>query len=170
MESSPAPKNPHFLRLFNSDTHYPIYNSLCNYLSIADIITLTRTCKQFSSLYQNLIPTKWDSDKKLRRFLAQPRAFRSQMGKHGALISGSFAVQFFERVTWPDADLDVFVRYGDEFESLSKYLVEAERYQLKSSTVPGYSVAIDDLAEVCRRMCRSALGLTIQLSQIRTFL
>ena len=58
------------------------------------------------------------------------------MRQSDALISGSFAVQFFERVTWLSADLDMFVMQGHQFELLKKYIMEAEGYQFLRSKVP----------------------------------
>lgn len=55
------------------------------------------------------------------------------MGKHNALISGSFALQFFERVTWPKSDLDLFVEQGPGYESLCGYLVQMEKYKMLKS-------------------------------------
>lgn len=45
-----------------------------------------------------------------------------------ALISGSFALQFFERVTWPESDLDILVEEGDGLEEMKKYLTGSEGY------------------------------------------
>ena len=69
------------------------------------------------------------------------------MAKYDALISGSFALQFFERVTWPDSDLDIFVEQGEGCELFCKYLVEAEGYDLvRSQDQDRY--AMYDLMEV----------------------
>lgn len=46
--------------------------------------------------------------------MKDPVEFRSQMSRHGAIISGSFALQFFERTMWPDADLDIWIEGVDE--------------------------------------------------------
>ena len=39
-----------------------------------------------------------------------PVGFHSQMVRFNALLSGSFALQFFDRVVWKDSDLDVYVQ------------------------------------------------------------
>ena len=52
------------------------------------------------------------------------------MGKYGALISGSFAVQFFERVWWAESDLDIFVECSEKAYELERYLCEEEGYHL----------------------------------------
>ena len=84
---------------------FPICDHLCYILPISDLINLTRTCKRLSSLYQAALPRQWNVNKRLERFVQDPKGFRSQMGKSGALIFGSFAIQFFERVWWKNPTL-----------------------------------------------------------------
>ncbi|KAL8850110.1 MAG: hypothetical protein Q9221_004927 [Calogaya cf. arnoldii] len=55
------------------------------------------------------------------------------MGETNALISGSFAIQFFERKFWPDSDLDMYVKEGEESDALRRYLVMSEGYKLEES-------------------------------------
>ena len=109
---------------------YPICNHLCSVLPIADLIRLTRTCKQFSSLYQRAIPAQWNINKRLRRFVQDPQEFRNQMAAEDALISGSFAVQFSERVNWNESDLDIFVEYlSSDYNEFEEYLCKREGYR-----------------------------------------
>ena len=51
------------------------------------------------------------------------------MGKHDALVSGSFAVQFFERLTWKKSDLDIFIEQGSGALAFEQYLCEREGYR-----------------------------------------
>ena len=100
-------------------------------------------------------------DKGLKRFVHDASSLRSQMGKYDALIDGSFAIQFFERLTWPDSDLDFFVEQGRGFESFCKYLVEAEGYQLVRTTQEDphqYDYAMYDLMEVTAPALASSNG------------
>ena len=99
---------PSFMSVF--DRH------MCDHLSIAEIVALTRTCKKYADLYQYLLPAQWNVDRKLRCFVRDPYGFRSQMAKTDALISGSFAFQFFERTSWKPSDLDIFVEHGEHGE------------------------------------------------------
>lgn len=48
------------------------------------------------------------------------------------LISGSFALQFFDRVCWPASDLDINIRQG--LGTLESYLCRVEGYTLQRST------------------------------------
>ena len=125
------PTKPTFFDLFK---FYPIFNQLCQYLPIREIINLTRTCRALSNLYQTLLPQQWNVDRSLLRFVQKPRGLRAQLAKCAGLISGGFAVQFFERVHWPDSTLDIFVEQGEKAQQLELYLREHEGYRLKGTT------------------------------------
>lgn len=72
--------------------------------------------------------------------MKDPFGFRSKIGQNGAIISGSFALQYFARVMWEEADLDIWVKVPDdpadfdELNSLGFYLQEYEGY--KKERVP----------------------------------
>jgi hypothetical protein len=55
------------------------------------------------------------------------------LAEHDALISGSFALQFFERIIWRDSDLDVYVEDRKSPDALGDYLVGHEGYALQST-------------------------------------
>jgi hypothetical protein len=58
------------------------------------------------------------------------------MTRCDALISGSFALQFFDRVVWSESDLDIYVQHSrltaqsEESDALAQYLVSVEGYAL----------------------------------------
>ncbi len=52
------------------------------------------------------------------------------MGLYDAVISGSFALQFFERVFWKDSDMNVFIKKGAGADTFCPYLAEEEGYAL----------------------------------------
>ncbi|KAL8691236.1 MAG: hypothetical protein Q9218_003494 [Villophora microphyllina] len=106
-----------------------IFDRLCVHLSIGEIIRLTRTCKALSHLYRTLVGLRhWNVDRDLLRFVKDPWGFRSQLARYDGLISGSFALQFFERVCWEESNLDIFSESGEGAQTLEKYLKEKERY------------------------------------------
>ncbi len=119
---------PTFLNTFDRKSRYPIFITFCECLSIAEIISLTQTCKKLSGLYQYLVPIQWDVDKALRRYVGDPLGLRSQMAKHDALITGYIAIQYFERVFWEDDEpLDIVVQQAGS-DLLGKYISEVEGY------------------------------------------
>lgn len=83
--------------------------------------------------------------------MKNPVGFRGRLGACGGLISGGFALGFFERMGWGEGDMDVYVNGsfggsevgsgdgdGDEGkglrdpDNLGMYLVEREGYELLS--------------------------------------
>ena len=86
------------------------------------------------------------------------------MSMTGAIISGSFALQFFERVNWKDSDLDVFVEYTEKanaiisggFTALCHYVETVEGYKYKSdSTGSDAYENTKDLEEVFKAPIKS---------------
>ena len=82
-----------------------------------------------------------------------PVNFRSELAKHQGLISGSFALQFFEGVVWPKSDLDIFIErtyiHDRSVEEMCEYLVREEDYvREKSQFHDQYSWMEDDLAPI----------------------
>lgn len=127
--SPSSASQPTFLSTFDRASRYPIFHNLCDCLTIAEIVALTQTCKKFSGLYQYLLSSQWDVDQALRRYVEDPQGFRSQMARYDALISGNFAVQYFERNIWSCKRLVVYILQGRGSQLFSKYL----------STIAGYS-------------------------------
>ena len=106
---------------------YPIRHRLIQYLRLRDLLGLYRTSW---NIRLNLKENDWNINQSLLRFFKNPMAFRSCLGHADALISGSFALQFFERVVWPNSGLDIMVRDGRDLKTLGKYLVESEGYTM----------------------------------------
>ncbi|KAA8575381.1 hypothetical protein EYC84_004550 [Monilinia fructicola] len=115
---------------------YPIFDNICAHLDPQDILFLRRTTKKLSPSFESLFNTQWNVNRQLTRFVNDPVNFRSKLAKHDALISGSFALQFFERRFWHDSDLDIYVDGSNELRSpdpIGEYLVEREGYKLRSA-------------------------------------
>ena len=132
---------PTFTSIFDRNTCYPFFVRVCAHLSIAEIVALTRTCKKFADLYQYLVPTYWDVNRRLHRFVRDPHGFRSQMAKFDALIAGSFVIQFFERTSWEVSDLDIYVEGDERANAFQSYLLNKEEYtEISSTKIPRYEV------------------------------
>jgi len=122
--------------LIQREEHYPVFDRICSYLGIGDIISMTRTCKRLSGLYQALLATQWNVDRALRRFVNDPYRFRSKLGEYDAIVSGSFALQFFDRVIWPESDLDIYISQTQQ-EQFEAYLCESEDYKCTKDSRAG---------------------------------
>jgi hypothetical protein len=77
------------------DAYWTIFDSISSVLPIGDILALQRTCKATAPIYQELQKSQWNIDMRLKRFFKDPVRFRSKLGENNALVSGSFALQFF---------------------------------------------------------------------------
>lgn len=126
--SSISTSQPTFLSTFDRESRYPIFRALCAYLSVSQIVSLTRTCKKLSGLYQYLLPIQWDVDKALLRWVDDPLGFRSQMARCDALIDGDFSFHYFERIQMERGPLDVSIQQGFRVELFSKYLLDIAGY------------------------------------------
>lgn len=99
-----------FYQILDRDS---IYDTLFAHLSPASIFRTARTChiaRQASIDYQS---RAFDIHRHLTRFFADPVGFRVLQAQTGAVISGSNALQFFDRDIYPDSDLDIFVNVGN---------------------------------------------------------
>ena len=119
---------------------YPVANALCTFLEIQDLINLARTCKKFYHFFHFIQRSQWSINKRLRYFVNDPTSFRSMIGQYEALISGSFALGFLDRVFWAGDDLDIYVQcYKDSsrVRGLGLYLIQEEGYRFLPTSGQG---------------------------------
>lgn len=69
------------------------------------------------------------------------------MGKYNALVSGSVALQLFERTLWKESDLDIFMETGENAEAFGDYIMEKEGYRYVKTTV-NHGYMMPDIQEV----------------------
>ena len=117
------------VEILDPGRYYPVYSLLLSLLDSLSIIRLRRTCKAFCSGVGDLRSREWNVDRLLCRFVAKPLALREVMRDHGAVISGSVALQFFERTCWKESDLDLFVVGEDGAVALGQHLETREGYK-----------------------------------------
>jgi hypothetical protein len=116
--------------LLEGSQYYPVYSSLVSSLDSLSVIRLSKTCRRLRRLHCDV----WSGiDRLLRRFVKKPLALRGVMRDHRAVISGSFALQFFERVSWKESDLDLFVQKPSEAKALKEHLVRKEGYRRRKA-------------------------------------
>ena len=94
-------------------------------LSPGELLRYSRTCKAAESNVQEYMKHAFCVDRLLSRYFTPTEIlrFRELQCLTGALISGSTAVQFFDRATYPDSDLDVYVEHR-LVRPLAEWLVE----------------------------------------------
>ncbi|KAF1809576.1 hypothetical protein P152DRAFT_441373 [Eremomyces bilateralis CBS 781.70] len=111
-------------------TYYPVWGTLLSYLCLADFLVLFQVSKGIRrKLKDNLGRKCLNIDILLSNFVTHPDIFRSQLGKHDALISGGFALNFFELSRWTVLNMDVFVPSGVHATEFTDYICKHEGYK-----------------------------------------
>ena len=100
-------------------TGYPLFDAilnedaLCNLIldscSAKGLVLLLRTSHAIRGIVFNYMKRTFDVDKLLSRYFTYPLSFRQLQACTGTLISGSTALQFFDRTFYPESDLDIYV-------------------------------------------------------------
>lgn len=109
-----------------SQKPYEIFDKVCSYLSTAEFLVFRQVCKQYYQVKNT--QRYFDINTRLRSFVSDPCMFRSQLGKHDALISGIFALNFLES-GWSNVPiLDLFVKAGGQTDGLVTYIKDHEGY------------------------------------------
>jgi len=109
---------------------------LSSYLGLADFEVLYQVSKELYQLKDSLRRKHLNINIRLRDFVANPEMFRSQLGKYDALISGVFALNFFELSRWKVPNLDILVRAGSHADEFENYIRDQEGYETDSNDNP----------------------------------
>lgn len=112
-----------------------IYDMVFSYCTPASFLRLARTCKSARAAVKSYMQRAFKIDRILSRFFTSPRGFRQLQARTGTLLSGSAALQFFDRSHYPESDLDIHVplKYGievGEFLFKEGYKFKPEREQI----------------------------------------
>lgn len=99
---------------------YPICDRFLTELDISDILSVRLLSRRLLPNIISYSQKRWDVNRRLRRFVENPKEFRTELGNANAFISGSFAIQFFDNVLWMGSDLDIYLRdYGKGVKALT---------------------------------------------------
>lgn len=80
-------------------------------LSPAELIRLSLTCRAMYKAVKLYMAKAFNVNTLLRRFFSSPEDFRTLQARTQTLISGSVALQFFDRSFYPESDLDLYAPY-----------------------------------------------------------
>lgn len=78
-------------------------------LSPIEFLRFGRTCRLVHSIVKRYIKRAFDINRFLARFFPDPVAFRKVQARTGTLLSGSSALQYLDRSSYPESDLDLYV-------------------------------------------------------------
>ncbi|KAJ7205021.1 hypothetical protein GGX14DRAFT_569168 [Mycena pura] len=91
-------------------------------------------------------------DRLLTRFFADASTvsqFRAIQRRTGALVSGSIALQLFDRSTWPESDLDLYVSSANSDVDIVVGFIERDGYKLDSPIPQGANLTTPlDIASI----------------------
>jgi hypothetical protein len=90
-------------------SNHEIMDNIFSFSSPASIISYSWTSKYAKAQGDAFFRCNFKINDHLSRFFLDPIGFRSLQQRTGALISGSFALQFFHHVEYPYSDLDLYV-------------------------------------------------------------
>ncbi|KAH9947178.1 hypothetical protein B0H21DRAFT_822098 [Amylocystis lapponica] len=77
--------------------------------SPAALVQTAATCRVAKDSVNSYIRYAFNINRRLCRYFSDPLAFRSLQARTATLISGSFALQFFDRSFCPTSDLNLYV-------------------------------------------------------------
>jgi len=89
-----------------------IFVRLFSFFSIKRIHAMRRTSKSLHGVCQAYISIVWDMGQRFQNWFDDAGDFRRILYEANAVISGSQALQYFDRSYYPESDMDIFVRVG----------------------------------------------------------
>ncbi|KIM29370.1 hypothetical protein M408DRAFT_68065 [Serendipita vermifera MAFF 305830] len=104
-------------------THSTLVDSIYRHLSVADILSLNLVCSAVYAAVRKWLPAAYNVENHFRRFFDDPLSFRVMQARTGTIVSGSNALQFFERTYYPGSDLDLYVPCRETY-AVAKWLQE----------------------------------------------
>lgn len=101
---------------------------ILSFCGIKDLLVLNSTCWLTRVLVKFYIRHVWSFDLRFRVWFHDVRGFQRLLRLHRAVVSGSLAVQFFDRVYYPEGTLDIYVyhtniRYIAEWMASEGYIL-----------------------------------------------
>jgi len=116
---SPTPSSEGHILLDKIIFNHLIHEVIFFNLTPVEFFRLARTCRLAYEAVQSYIRRTFNINRSLSRFFSDPVEFRALQARTGTLISGSFALQFFDRSFYPESDLDLYSPKDADREVLS---------------------------------------------------
>lgn len=102
---------------------------LSSSLSISDFFSLFRVCKRLYRIKNHTLRLICGINAALKAFVVDATMFRAQLGHYNAVISGPFALNFFQLSSNRVSKLDIFVKEGADADQFTDYLQTTEEYK-----------------------------------------
>ena len=108
----------------------PIYDNILSRSDASSLARLSSANRLIRQATQDYARRAHNINLRLQRFFGSPLAFRSLQARTAAVISGSFAIQFFDRTFYADSDMDIYVHPDKNMLDIGLYLM-SEGYTFK---------------------------------------
>ena len=127
LEGMPAPLHFSIFESFLIRASLAVLREVFDAVDILSLIKLSKTSKALRRVFLCYAQATWDPARRYRRWFGNVGEFRRLLRKSNAVISGSFALQFFDRSFYADSDMDIFTRIAG-VSTLCDFLI-SEGYQ-----------------------------------------
>ena len=86
-----------------------------DFMPVKELLSVSRTCREMWLLVKAYWPLAFNLARVLQPFLMPDDvpSFRHMLKASGAVVSGSAALQFLDRVFYPSSDLDIYVSHAN---------------------------------------------------------
>lgn len=145
-----------------------IYDNVFSMISPRTSIMLSRTCTIASDSRASFNRRAFSINRELGRYFGNPLQFRNLQAQTGTLISGSFALQFFERTVYEDSDLDLYLHPGHLYQ-VGSWLIDNEGYIYVKEESPGSQLLLqsfDEFHEACDNLDLRHVSPAVMLSPL----
>lgn len=117
--------------------------SICNFLPPVSLVRLGRTCKQAKASVESYISLAFNFNKYLQRFFPEALVpeFRSLQARTTTLVSGTSALEFFDRSVYEECNLELFTHSAHGLE-VGRWL-QQNGYTYKPRAVADQAAELD---------------------------
>ncbi|RPD52517.1 hypothetical protein L227DRAFT_514713 [Lentinus tigrinus ALCF2SS1-6] len=147
--------------------NHVIYREILGYCSPMTLLRFKRTCRLASLAVKDYMELSFNINQRLARFFDDPRAFRSLQARTGILISGSTALQFFDRSLYADSGLDLFVHKPHRREIGRWLLQSGYTFVPESYQDPDFEITIFDSISLSPDDLHALDGIASMLTFVR---
>ena len=100
-----------------------ISSVLFDFCSVVVLVQLLKTSHRLRNAVKAYIAKAFTVDRVISRYFDDPLSFRSMQASTATIISGSAALQFFDRSFYPSSDLDLYVPLSGAV-TLTHFIIE----------------------------------------------
>ncbi|TFY80353.1 hypothetical protein EWM64_g3656 [Hericium alpestre] len=124
-----------------------VYDRIFSCCSPGTLIRLSWTCRAAYAALHSYYRRGFNINRHLARYFPDPRAFRCLQARTGTLVSGSNALQFFDRTHYPNSDLDLYVSMTDAVVVADWLVAAGYVYQARHDQAQALRVALFRMVE-----------------------